>query len=811
MTRTTIDFGIDLGTTNSAVAMLSEGRPVVLRNNDQLELTPSAVMVERDGTIVVGSMAYKRAEVRPDAVAREFKRAMGTERTFTLSGRTFRPEELSAEVLKSLRTDVQLRTGEPITAAVVTVPAMFTHSASDATVRASRLAGLEQVVLLQEPIAAGLAYSLTVEAPDGYWLVYDLGGGTFDVSVMALKSSRLRVLDHSGDESLGGRDFDNALVDLVVERLRANYRFPAVLRGDGRYARLKLVCEQAKIALSRLETTVVDITGVKDDEGREVDTEVPVSRSEYERLIEPQLRKTVRIIKDTLKRSDLPASAIAQIILVGGPTLTPIVRRLLLDETGITLDPRVDPMTVVAQGAAILSGTVPIERAAVTSVAKDAIPLELKFDPVSEDTETHVGGRVALSGGPAAGLSIEITRDDGAWSSGRVPISNGRFVTPVMLRRKQVNGFHIRLVDSTGRVLPTTPDQLTIAQGVVPPDPVLSRTIGVAVEATDSEAPRTVRLLEKGTRLPAHGQLSLRTTRSLAPGQLSGINIHIVEGESDRADRNDHAGYIRIDGQNLNKALPLGSEVELTFSVDTSRRMTVEAFVPLLDQTLPKVIDNVDRPIPASDVLREVLSTEQERLAGVTDHASLGEVPWLIAEAEAALLAADVDPDAAVKAQRRIRELQQQIDRAYDVARIPLLKDEFEQFLPEIGRALTDFGDRDERQRADTVAKDFATAIEEGDGAAAALKLEQLRSLYFGILLQQDGWWIGLYQDLVERQAQLQDQNLARVLILEGRKALEQQDFSTLRQVCSRLWTLLPEPSRAGMSRALPDVGVRVS
>jgi molecular chaperone DnaK len=808
--RTTIDFGVDLGTTNSAIAMMADGRPIVIRNNDQQELTPSYVMIDRDGTVTVGNRAYEKAELRPDAVAREFKRAMGSDRTYTVSNKRFTPEELSAEVLKSLRADAQLRTGESIEAAVVTIPAMFSHVAADATVRAARLAGFEQVTFLQEPIAAGLAYGLTAMDADGYWLVYDLGGGTFDVSLMNLKTGRLQVLDHSGDEFLGGRDFDNVLVDLVVDQLRLDFRLPALLRGDTRYGRLKLECERAKKSLTGQDSTILDIAGISDDDGRAIETEIRVARADYERLIEPLVMKTIKIITATLRRVDLPASAVAQIILVGGPTLTPLVRRILTSETNIELDPRIDPMTVVAQGAAMFSGTVPLEKRKVTATLAGVVALELRYDPVSDDTQSLVGGRVSQDGAPLTGLSVEVLRDDGGWSSGRVPITNGRFVVTLALRARQVSQFSIRLYDSTGRILPADPDAFAITQGVVAPDPILSRSFGVAVES-DGDTLRTVRLVEKGARLPASKRMTFRTTRSLAPGESNGLNIHIVEGEAELAESNGHAGYIRIDGQRLQRALPIGSEVEVRFELDTSRRLSVYVFVPLLDQTFPLVIGDVNEPIPDVAVLRGQLEAQRERLDGVTDLASVGEAPALLSEAEHALAAAEQrDDDAARKTQRRIQELRTQLDRSYDQARLPLMQSEFEELIPQVRQLLAESGDATTQRQAETLVEDIARALGDSDASAVSLRMEQLRQLYFSVLLEQPGWWVGFYQDLVEKQSQFQDTNLAKVLITDGRKALERQDIDALRQVCGRLWSLLPSAGRAGMSRALPDVGIRV-
>ena len=476
MTRSTIDFGIDLGTTNSSIAVVVDGRPQPIRNNEQHEITPSAVIIDRNGAISVGRRAYEQAEVRPETVAREFKRAMGTEKSFTLSGRAMTPEELSAEVLKALRADVQARLGESIDAAVITVPALFTLAACEATGRAARLAGLEHAPLLQEPIAAGLAYGAQDADASGYWLVYDLGGGTFDASLMTLREGRLQVVDHAGDDFLGGKNLDDALVDYVVEELRRQHRFGGTVRGENpryrrTYAHLKRQCEEAKIRLSREPHAVVEVVNVTDDDDNPVDTYIDVSRERYEQLVAPLVSRTTKIIHELLETNRVPASAVRRVLMVGGPTLTPYVRQRVRDETGIELETRFDPMTVVAQGAALYAASVFRDKQATVAAAvpPGGIRMDLRYSPVSDDTEVMVGGR--LEGGTEPGITIQVERTDGGWSSGRVPVANGTFVSSVVLRPREVNTFVLRAFDRTGGRIPVVPDSFAITQGLVVDDP----------------------------------------------------------------------------------------------------------------------------------------------------------------------------------------------------------------------------------------------------------------------------------------------------------------------------------------------------
>src|ERR1051325_1888718 len=213
-----INFGIDLGTTNSCLAHSSGGEVRIIQNNDQMNVTPSVVRVLKTGALLVGRRAYNAVAEDPDNVAQEVKRLMGQRysKTFPASGRTLTPEEISAEVLKSLLAAAMRGTGERAREAVVTVPAAFTALQCDATARAARLAGLEEYPLLQEPIAAAIAYGAEAGVRDQRWLVFDLGGGTLDVAVVSTRDGRLNVLEHRGDNHLGGKDVDRALAQNVL-------------------------------------------------------------------------------------------------------------------------------------------------------------------------------------------------------------------------------------------------------------------------------------------------------------------------------------------------------------------------------------------------------------------------------------------------------------------------------------------------------------------------------------------------------------------------------------------------------------------
>ena len=263
MSRRTIDFGIDLGTTNSEISCMENGEIRVLKNYKREEYTPSVVRIDEKGTIIVGRKAYERLIDDPDNTVGEFKRWMGTRQVkdFKLSGRKLTPEELSAEVLKDLKITAKanLAPDEEVQCAVITVPCNFEVVQCEATQRAAILAGIKYAPLLQEPIAASVAYGFLQKMPKGYWIVFDLGGGTFDVALMSAKEGRLSVVDHCGDNYLGGKDFDWKIVENIIHPiLKKEFDLPNLGRTEeykGLNAVLKSASEEAKIELSVREHT----------------------------------------------------------------------------------------------------------------------------------------------------------------------------------------------------------------------------------------------------------------------------------------------------------------------------------------------------------------------------------------------------------------------------------------------------------------------------------------------------------------------------------------------------------------------------
>ena len=814
MTRTTIDFGIDLGTTNSAVARLNGVEAEIVKNDLSSDTTPSAVMVDRRGRLIVGQRAKERSESDPENTCVEFKGQMGTTgnpKVFQATGRSMEPEELSAEVLRSLRQDVLKRTGEEITASVITVPAAFDLSACDATRRAAGLAGLTQAPLLQEPTAAALAYGFQTDDENAFWLVYDFGGGTFDAAVISVRDGEFTVVNHRGDNFLGGKLVDWAIVEeLLIPAVTDRFRFTDLRRGNDRWRaainKLKLAAEAAKVQVSSADSAEIFVE-LKDDSGELVEFEYDLLRSDVERLMEPFIVRSVNLCRKALEESRLGPGDIQKALLVGGPTLTPYLRQRLTDPReglGIPLDHSQDPITAVARGAAIFAGTQRIESSAAAApppAGEYAVTLE--YRPVGPDIEPFVGGKV--TGGPTDGCTVEFVNPESRpeWRSGRIPLGpDGTFTATLWAERGRANTFRIEFADATGALRPITPDSLTYTVGVVETQPPLIHSVGIGLADNEVEW-----LLKKGTPLPARRRVVLRTTVGLSRGQSEGlIRIPVVEGEHHRADRNRQIGRLEVKPEQIRRDVPEGSEVDLTLLVDESRLVVARAYIPLLDEEFEHAINLQTETAPDPERLAREFAAERQRLAQVRARASEFADPRadavlaridnenIVADLEKLVDAARVDPGAAITAENRLRDLRAATDEVEDELEWPALVQEARELLPAVREIVRERGKASHQATLAAAEEALQEAIAAHDADLLRQRAEELRQLALRVLDESGDLAYLAFEELRALKQEMRDQHEAEQLLATGRRAMQTNDVGTLRQVNAALGELLPAP-----------------
>ncbi|HET6573483.1 MAG TPA: Hsp70 family protein [Fimbriiglobus sp.] len=347
--------GIDLGTTNSEVAVVQDGRPRVLPVDGD-PILPSVVGLAEDGRLLVGKPARNQYVLAPDRTVKSIKRKMGEDVTVTLGDQTFRPQEISAMILRRLKDAAEAELGQPVGKAVITVPAYFNDSQRQATREAGALAGLEVVRIVNEPTAAALTYNPTQTGTERF-LVYDLGGGTFDVSIVQAEAGVFEVLSSHGDTHLGGDDFDELLLNYVADEFDELYGVD--LRADRvSHARLLRAVEEAKRHLSDHPFARIEEEFIAEKDGVPLHLSTEVERAEYEDLIRPLIDRTMECVQMALDDARLTASRIERVVLVGGSTRTPLIGQLLEERLGQPAHREVHPDLCVALGAGVQAGIV---------------------------------------------------------------------------------------------------------------------------------------------------------------------------------------------------------------------------------------------------------------------------------------------------------------------------------------------------------------------------------------------------------------------------------------------------------------------
>ncbi len=815
----TINFGIDLGTTNSLIAKFEKGHVEVFKNPNGFKETLPSIVAFRNDRILVGDQARTYSEKDPKGVASRFKRKMGTTETIKLTTGSKTPIELSAFVLKELKTF--LHGDEQIDAAVITIPASFDTIQSNATKEAGLAAGFKQVVLLQEPIAASLAYAnkeKNVDLRNSQWMVYDFGGGTFDVALVKIIEGELTVVDHEGDNYLGGCDFDALIVEkIVVPEICKRGTFTDLISQlkseTGKYNKLwyRLLhqAEMAKIELSTKTSADIDLGMVNlvDEDGKEIDSFLTITRSEFESVIKSSIDSTAEMMKRILTRNSLQPNDLQFVLMVGGGTFIPFVRKRIEELMGIKVNTSIDPTNAIAIGAAWFAGTkeLSIDQGKIKVPTNDRnLKIKAVYNKNSQETEEIFSAKLD---GDITDLYYRITNEDGSYDSGLKSLKP-RISEDLPLREGAYNLFRFSVLDSKNEPINVGFDTIQIAQGrysVV--GQMLPEDLSLVLDDVSNKDTKLKRIFAKNSVLPSKGKATVEVAKTIVKGSDQEIRLIIVEGPSERhSSTNKPIGVLLISGSQISRDLIRGTEIDLSLEVSESRDISISAYLNGTGQEFAQVFTGKDRHVDTRLLATDVLQLEkiiQDEIQTAENNGNnqaasglkrqLTQVHELFSACDS--LTPDNVTDDRFKLEDKKRKIAQDVFELTASKRIDAAKTEYFEAKASTAELISEHAnDREMHLFQEIIARE-PTFVNSSSPERIEAATKEIESLRYTILMRVPDFLLGMFGHLVETAHTMNDQLQARQLIEAGKNHIQSKDWDDLRAVIGRLWDLLPSDS----------------
>lgn len=612
-----IKFGIDLGTTNSAIAKYENGQSNIYKNPVGFKDTLASVVSFRRGRIQIGDKAREQIIKSPLSVFSSFKRKMGTEETYYVKDidSNVTPIELSSKILKELTNFV---TDEVINSVVITIPASFDTIQSNATKKAGYLAGIKEVVLLQEPIAACLAYSNKSEIEikeEKKWLVYDFGGGTFDIALVSINHRELKIIDHKGNNFLGGLDIDNLIVEkIILPQLEKELNEVGLWKkmitdeGDIKYKKLYIEllfkAEEIKKELSVKNSALLEV----DIEELDLFVEMEVTTEDFNKVISSKFEETYTLIEKLLNDNSLIFSDIEKIIMVGGTTYIPYIRKELKQRTNVVVDTTIDPTTAVVVGAAFYAGNKVSKLEEVAKKAENkpktpSVNIDVKwiYEASTKDKEELITAVIASD---FEGF-YRIIRQDGGFDSTMKNFKN-RFSEFVPLLTKTSNVFRVNIYDKSEKLILNKKD-INIANGFynISGQP-LPNDISIELDDEDGKS-YLEQIFKKNQILPLKKTIYKTSSKTIKNNSDDKLIINIVEGHGgNMPSSNLSIGYIELLGKDLSMDLLRGMEVEIEFAMSESRDLSIAVYINSLGMEINEVFNPHEKSISTSKITNEI-------------------------------------------------------------------------------------------------------------------------------------------------------------------------------------------------------------
>lgn len=819
--------GIDLGTTNSAICTYDGEQLRIWKSPEQNDVTPSVIY--NDGRRrYVGKRAYDMAPAAPESTARLFKRLMGTSTPIHVKGSDtpITPEACSAEVLRTLFGYLPEEVRQDVVGTVITVPAAFNQMQKDATLQAAELAGIGAVTLIQEPVAAVMSV-MRSRTSDGIFIVYDLGGGTLDVAIADSAGGRVSLQAHGGIEMCGGRDWDRTIVDSVVRPwLSKTFSLPDSLRTDATYKRLVALlewsAEKAKIELSSRGDAVISLAEtevrMQDLDGQDIYLESPLDKSTLDALIEQQILDSIQAVRETMERAHIGPHDVNRVVFVGGPTQYKTVRDRVAFELGISGALDVNPMTAVAEGAAVFAESIDwaSEKRGRKSAkgALDAKQLGLTFNYTARTPSPKARLVVKLSGSAPAGAEFQVDSSDTGWSSGRIPLTDGASVD-LSLTKAGENTFKVTAFDQAGSVIRLPSDQLVINRTAATID-AIPASHSVGLEVLDKLGGQAVLepLIKAGDPLPKKGKVTVRSGKSIRAGGSGALFFKLWQGEIDNpVTDNLFVGELRITGNDLESGvIPQGATIVCDYEVSDAGTITMEVSAPDAGVTVGTGHNFYSRQEgqlnfeQALDLVHEEVGRLEERIVSLQEKVDDDELADAFEKLEDAKgKSASGDSESLKSAMDRTHEIKR-ILASVRKRNLPLMRrldlDSCVSFFDDHCR---EHAKGSEESQFDNASRTALNVIE-AKGSDFEIQLDRMRGINFDVLWRQDWFVIERFKALAKATHQFTDKAEHAQLCAMGVDAIKKDSMDVLRTVVATLMSA--RISTSGESDMLLDANI---
>ncbi len=795
-------IGIDLGTTNSAITSFDGKTTRVWKSPEQNDVTPSVIYISKRGGKFYGKKAYDNAPLNPENTAQLFKRLMGSNTKIKVAGIEMTPEECSAEILRTLfgYLPEEIRNDDK-TGTVITVPAAFNQMQKNATKEAAFNAGINKVALIQEPVAAIMSIAKQ-QTTNGVFIVYDFGGGTFDVSIAERVGNKINLLTNDGISFCGGRDFDKLIFEnLVIPWLKDNFVLPEDFRINEKYSNLIRIAiwatEQAKIELSAKETANIQLDESSvcclDLNETEIYLDIPVSRSQYNDLIFPKIDETIEKTREVINNVGLKSDDIDLIVFVGGPTQYKPLRDRVSQELGIAPSTGVNPMTAVSEGAAIYAESVNFETPQGGQkndkgiIKESALGLEFRYQARTPDDKA----KIAVIFKNTEKLDFVFKCKNNGWNSGKMTLNSGSVIS-LTLPDMGENVFTVQCFGENGAEIKLTTPEIIITKTLINIGKIpCAHSVGVKIDDPVTGKPTLDYLIKKDEILPKSGTIKYKSTKRISALSADSLFFELYEGENYEPKDNRYIGGLRISGNDFDYGIiPVGSEIICDYTFSDSGNIETKITVPSVGITVTK--DNYDRLSgqidfnndnekiieEAQTVLDEIAELQEDLFDENLDNAAqkikedLSHSDELDSEGLQRLFETTQTGKsvaATFKKENKTVIWQRDLDKTMEMF------SGFENIATE-----------NQKNSINRLCDSIQKAIDSNDNSAERY-LEQLHEQVYKIILSKDEVFAVIFEGMIENPQEFTDLSLFNTLKSQGLQCLQKGDYNGLRTVVQRL------------------------